>query len=91
MGSFWFCVLSNPEILAAATAEVRGHFKREQDINPTSAQNLTYMSACLRESLRLSPPISGTLTRIVPAGGAVVCDQFVPEKSVVGINQWSAL
>lgn len=77
-GVTWL-LLSNPEKLEKLTAEVRGAFDDESEINFTSVQGLVYMMACLSEGLRMYPPVAGGLPRVVPKGGAVVSGNYVPE------------
>lgn len=72
-------LLRNPPTLEKLTQEVRLTFKREEEINFSSVSNLTYMLACLDEALRMYPPVPGGLPRVVPTGGATICDYFVPE------------
>jgi cytochrome P450 len=38
--------------------------------------------------MRLHPSVGLILERHVPAGGATICGQHIPEGTVVGINAW---
>lgn len=76
-GLTWL-MLINPEVLQKVTAEVRGAFKTESEIDITSVSNLEYMLACLNEGLRLYPPVPVQIPRMAPAEGGMVCGQWVP-------------
>ncbi|OOQ88637.1 putative cytochrome P450 [Penicillium brasilianum] len=51
-------------------------------------QNLPFLDACIKESLRLDPPFSMPLERVVPAEGAVICGQFYPGGTIVGMSPY---
>ncbi|KAK6822912.1 hypothetical protein PG987_014457 [Apiospora arundinis] len=80
-----FLLLTNPDALAKLTAEVRSTFADDADITLSSVSSLTYMLACLDESLRRYPPVVIGLPRVVPKGGATVAGQFVPEGTTVAV------
>ena len=42
------------------------------------AQKLQFMQAIIKESMRIQPGVGLPLWRVVPRGGAVVCEQFFP-------------
>ena len=52
------------------------------------AAQLPYLQACIKESLRLHPPISMDLPRLVPPGGLILCDRHVPEGTSVGMSPY---
>lgn len=55
----------------------------------SETQKLPWLDACISESLRLSPSISGTFPRAVPPGGdEVVPGHCIPGGVSVGINNW---
>lgn len=74
-----YLLLKNPKTLARLTHEVRSTFKSDEEINISSAAQLTYMIACLDESLRMYPPVPIGLPRIVAKGGRTLCGKYVPE------------
>ncbi|KAJ7888474.1 cytochrome P450 oxidoreductase [Mycena leptocephala] len=47
---------------------------------------LSYFQACLRETLRLHPPVPWTLARSVGAGGANIADHFFAEGTEVSMS-----
>lgn len=68
----------NPDKLASLCTEVRSAFTTEADMTLLSVSRLEYMTACLEEALRLYPPISSGIPRIVPTGGRMICGHYVP-------------
>jgi cytochrome P450 len=43
------------------------------------SQEMPYLQAVMKEALRMHPATGLPLERVVPAGGASICDQFFPE------------
>ncbi|NXQ33397.1 CP46A hydroxylase, partial [Alaudala cheleensis] len=54
----------HPEILARAQAEVDEVLGAKRDVDYEDLGKLSYLSQVLKESLRLYPPVSGTLRRL---------------------------
>ncbi|KAI8632604.1 trichothecene C-15 hydroxylase [Xylariaceae sp. FL1651] len=85
-----YYLLMNPETLKKLTAEVRSHFKSQEDITLMSVNtDLPYMLACLNEALRIYPPVAGMFPRQVPKGGATVCGTYLPQNTVVGVYHYA--
>lgn len=74
-----YFLVTNPQAMEKLEEEVRSAFSNEDEINVTSVNKLTYMLACLDEALRMYPPAPAGLPRVVPKGGAIIADKFVPE------------
>jgi cytochrome P450 len=55
-------------------------------IRYTDAAKLPYLSACIKEGMRLHPSVGLTLPRYVPKGGTVLAGKYIPEGTTVGIN-----
>ncbi|KAI0401406.1 isotrichodermin C-15 hydroxylase [Xylaria palmicola] len=85
-----YLVLSHPEALEKLKHEVRSSFKHASDININNVGSLKYMLAVLNEALRLYPPVTSGLVRTVPEGGAEIAGHFVPEGTLVEVQQWSS-
>lgn len=84
-----FLLLTHPEALAKLTDEVRSSFSSDGEITLLSVGNLSYMLACLNESLRQYPPVASGLPRLSPKGGALVDGRFVAEGTQVAVWQWA--
>ncbi|TKA72129.1 hypothetical protein B0A55_06358 [Friedmanniomyces simplex] len=59
----------NPDVLKKAQSEVRSAFKADADITSKSVNDLTYMLAVLSESLRVFPPTSFGIPRLISSKG----------------------
>lgn len=84
-----YLLAMNPDTLKRLQEEVRDTFQDEKDITLSSVNNLEYMLAVIKESLRMYPPAASALPRIVPAGGAEIAGHRIPEGTVVSIFQWA--
>ena len=84
-----FYLLTNGQAYATLVKEVRTAFSSEYEITLASTNNLPYLEAVLSESLRLYPPVAGTLPRQVPPGGETIDGAYVPAGTAVGVNHFS--
>ncbi|KAI1372086.1 cytochrome P450 [Hypoxylon crocopeplum] len=76
---FYFTVyylLKKPTVLETLAKEIRGAFKSYDDITPGAAAQLPYLTACLRESLRVMPNVLTGMPVVSP--GAMVDGVFIP-------------
>ncbi|KAI1352187.1 cytochrome P450 [Xylaria sp. FL0043] len=84
-----YLLTTHPDVLRKLEQEVRSAFKSDDEITLTSVGNLSYMLACLNESLRQYPPVAAGLPRKSPKGGALVDGRFVPQDTIVSVFQWA--
>lgn len=80
LSSATYYLATNPHTMATATAEIRTTFSREEDITLTATGQLKYLNAVITETMRMFPPFAGASPRQVPAGGARIAGEFIPEK-----------
>ncbi|PQE28626.1 cytochrome P450 monooxygenase protein [Rutstroemia sp. NJR-2017a BBW] len=83
-------LLTQPRCLALLTSEIdaavaSGHIPFPAPF--TSLQTLPYLSACIRESFRLSPS-TPLFPRVVPAGGVVFNEQLIPAGTALASSPW---
>lgn len=85
-----FLLLRHPREYQRAVNEIRRAFKSEADI--TSSRVLTsvpFIEAVLEEAMRLYPPVSITMPRRAPEGGATIDGRYVTAGTTVGVNHLS--
>ena len=88
-GATYYLLMNSPA-LAKLASEVRGAFESEADITIASVSSrLPYMLACLNEALRIYPPVSVGLPRIVPKEGAMIAGHYVPAGNTVAVWHWA--
>ncbi|KAF9877225.1 trichothecene c-15 hydroxylase [Colletotrichum karsti] len=80
---------THPEVLAKLSAEVRSAFQHEDDIDINSVQNLRYMLAVLKETMRMYPAVALSQSRHAPPGGVQIAGEFVAGGTILGIWQYS--
>lgn len=88
-----YLLLAHPRVLAKLQAEVRDFTASGRlSERPTfkEGQQMPYLDAVLKESLRLHSAVGLPLWRVVPAGGVHIAGHFIPEGTNIGLNAWVA-
>ena len=74
-----FYLLHNPQVLGRLQHEIWHTFANVEDIRMgTELSSCHYLTACLSETLRFTPPVGASLPREVCAGGIIVDGLFFP-------------
>ena len=83
-----FFLLKNPDKLVKLRAELETVPDLTTPI-PAYSQlsKLPYLHAVMREGIRLFPPLTHPIERLVPAGGADIVGKFLPQGTSVGCLQ----
>ncbi|ORX92483.1 cytochrome P450 [Clohesyomyces aquaticus] len=83
-------LIKTPDSLRSLTEEVRGAFQDPNMLTFESLSKLPYLNAVIKEGLRLSPPVGGALSHVVPEG-VTLCVEFGSPVAYtnVGVHQWS--
>jgi cytochrome P450 len=79
-----FYLLRNTSSLMRLTREIRSNFSSAEEIQYPKLGNLTYLTACIDETLRLCPPKASSLPREVVAGGLVIDGEYFPKGTTLG-------
>ena len=84
-----YLLLSNPDAMAKLKFEVRNAFDSADKITIASASRLPYMLACLNETLRMYPPVTGGMVRDVAPGGTTIAGHVIPGGTMVECKPWA--
>ena len=68
----------NPKVLSRVTKEVRDAFQSEEEITFAAVSKLEYLTAVLKESMRIYPPAPSNIPRRTKEKGAMIDGQWVP-------------
>lgn len=90
LAAITYFLLHNPYTMEKLKKEIRSTFKSESEINMAGIQSLKYILAVIYEGLRMFPPLPGSMRRIIGPGGREVAGFFVPEGTLVAVDQFSA-
>ncbi|EFY86969.1 putative elymoclavine monooxygenase [Metarhizium acridum CQMa 102] len=86
----FFYILSSPEIYAKLVKELDENVAFIRDtFDYNKIQNLSYLNAVIKETLRISVPVPGCLPRIVPESGTTLGSVYLPAGTAVSISQQS--
>lgn len=84
-------IISSPKAHRALQAEIDAGIASgaiSSPIKDSEARKLPYLQACIKEGLRIWPPVTGVMTKTVPEGGDTLDGYFVPGGTEVGYNAW---
>jgi cytochrome P450 len=87
-------VITNPLVYARLKEELHLAAARELISSPATEleiKQLPYLQACIKEGLRVYPPVVALRDRLVPEGGDTLRGTFVPGGTNIGLNLPAAL
>lgn len=86
--TYYLC--TDPDKMRKLTDEIRGAFKSPDEMTTITLPQLKYLFYCLEEALRIYPPVSLGLPRVVPSEGAEMDGLKLPPKTVIYFPHWPA-
>ncbi|KAK2596069.1 hypothetical protein N8I77_013577 [Diaporthe amygdali] len=84
-----FYLFKDPRRFETLIEEVRNSFRSQDDINFESLGSLKYLNACLKEGLRVYPPVPIGSPRVVLEGGQMILGEWIPAETRVSVHHWS--
>lgn len=85
-------VCTNPHIYSKLQAELDNaeleHRLTHPIITDAEARTLPYLQACIKEGLRMWPPVLGLMQKTVPPSGDHLHNLFVPGGTNIGYCAW---
>ena len=73
-----YLLLQHPEALKLLTSEIRKAFDGPGNMSIEKVAALPYLNACIKEGLRLYPPVVTGMPRQTPSEGSTICGEYVP-------------
>ncbi|KAG4435700.1 hypothetical protein IFR05_008812 [Cadophora sp. M221] len=92
--AIFYNLLKNPEKLQKLQQELlerehEGYFRDNTLVQWNEAHKLPYLTAVIKEALRIHPAVGLPLERVVPSVGAQLCGYFIPGGTIVGCSAWT--
>lgn len=92
-------ICTSPPVLARLLAEIESAIAEGKVSRPvikdSEARQLPYLQACIKEGLRVYPPVTGLLAKLVPVGGVTIdvdgVEKFVPAGTQIAWNPWGIM
>lgn len=81
-------IITHPKAYAKLQAELDQATVSGPIIRGSEAMALPYLQACVNEGLRVFPPVTGPLTKVVPKGGDTLHGQHIPGGTNVIYAAW---
>jgi len=85
-------IITQPNVYATLRSEIdkAGHNNHlsKPIVRDAEARDLTYLQACIKEGLRMWPPVMGLMQKTVPKGGDTLNGQYVPGGTNIGYCAW---
>lgn len=88
----FFYIMTNPTIYRKLQAEIDEADRKgtiSKPIKNAEAKTLPYLQACIKEGLRMWPPLTGLMTKLVPPGGDTLNGMFIPGGTKIGYSAWA--
>lgn len=80
-----FYLARSPDAYATLAQEIRTTFgDAEEIVSGAKLNSCRFLSACIQETLRMSPTVPGAMWREAEAGGAYVDGEFIPAGYDIG-------
>ena len=87
-----FFLITNPRAYQTLTEEIEAAERKGSlsfpVIQDSETAAMPYLEACIKEGLRMWPPVVGLMSKVVPAEGAKVLGKFVPGGTCIGYSAW---
>ena len=73
-----YLLCKNPDVYDKLRKEIRETFSCQEEIGIEKVAAMPYLNACLKEALRVYPPVSNAQPMLTPADGTTVMGEYMP-------------
>lgn len=84
-----YYLLTNPDKMKHLSTEIRSTFNSADEISFDKLAELKYTNACLKEALRVYPPVPIGSPRVIPKGGQIIAGRWIPADVRVSVHHYS--
>ncbi|KAI9815231.1 MAG: hypothetical protein M1827_002711 [Pycnora praestabilis] len=88
-----YYIITNPRVYHKVQSEIDAFSSKSENtssiIQDSEAKHLPYLQACIKEGLRIWPPVTFLLSKQVPPEGDTLCGKFIPGGTQIGYDAWS--
>jgi cytochrome P450 len=78
LSGLMFLLCLHPASMEKLVTEVRSAFASSDNITMESAVGLPYLNACIKEGMRMYPPVPIGLPHLTPSDGSTIGGYYVP-------------
>ncbi|KAI1263500.1 cytochrome P450 [Xylariaceae sp. FL1019] len=84
-----FYLHKTPHVMKRLNKELREAFSTVEDMTFDELAQLPYLNACVKESMRIFPPVAVGSPRLVYKGGQEICGYWLPEATRISVHHYS--
>ncbi|KAK7951088.1 uncharacterized protein PG986_006816 [Apiospora aurea] len=84
-----YLLLKDAAAMLRLSEEIHTKFQNEEEITFSGVSSLPFLNACLKEALRVYPPVPIGSPRVVPAGGKSILGRWAPPETRVAVHHYS--
>jgi len=88
LSGLMYLLCLHPDKMDKLVAEVRSAFASSDGITMESAVGLPWLNACIKEGMRMYPPVPIGLPHLTPRDGSTICGHYVPPETTVAAPHW---
>jgi cytochrome P450 len=81
-------IITNPLTCAKLQKELDSVPRSAAIFTDSETRELPYLQACIKEGMRVFPPVTGLFNKRVPPGGDTIHGKFIPEGTEIAYAAW---